>query len=234
MTTCRMLLFCAPLLVSLAVSCRHPPGGGGVGDGHAHRGGHAHATTPFADTKDYIAHLEKEDRAAWQKPDDVVASLGLKGSETLVDLGAGSGYFTFRFAGALPQGKVVAVDIDPAMLEHMRRRSEASGIGNIEVVQAGPDDPRVPARPDVVFMCNVLHHVEQPAPWLARVTSAMASGARLVIIEFKMGKLPMGPPDAMKIPGPDVIALARGAGCELIRQNTSLLPYQDVFIFAKR
>jgi hypothetical protein len=43
----------------------------------------------------YIAFLEREDRAAWQKPDAVVQALGLKGTETLVDLGAGSGYFSF-------------------------------------------------------------------------------------------------------------------------------------------
>jgi len=62
---------------------------------------------PFDDVAECIAFLEKPDRAVWQKPDDVIAALGLKGSETLVDIGAGSGYFTFRFAKALQHGKVI-------------------------------------------------------------------------------------------------------------------------------
>jgi predicted methyltransferase len=71
---------------------------------------------PFADVEKYIAFLERPDRAAWQKPDAVVAALGLAGTETVVDLGAGSGYFTFRFARALGAGKVVASDIAPEMI----------------------------------------------------------------------------------------------------------------------
>ena len=53
----------------------------------------------------YVAFLQKPERAIWQKPDDVVAALGLKGSETLVDVGAGSGYVTFRFAKQEPHGE---------------------------------------------------------------------------------------------------------------------------------
>ncbi len=60
---------------------------------------------PFAEVEKYIAFLDRADRAAWQKPGDVVTALGLKGTETVVDLGAGSGYFTFRFAKALPTGR---------------------------------------------------------------------------------------------------------------------------------
>jgi hypothetical protein len=55
-----------------------------------------------------IAFLERSDGAEWQKPDEVVSALGLKQTETVVDLGAGSGYFSFRFTKSVPKGKVVA------------------------------------------------------------------------------------------------------------------------------
>src|SRR6185369_50880 len=86
------------------------------------KGVEAGALRPFAETEKYIEFLERPDRAAWQKPDEVTAALHLSGSETLVDVGAGSGYFTFRFAKALPHGKVIATDIDPEMIRHVHHK----------------------------------------------------------------------------------------------------------------
>ena len=83
---------------------------------------------PFDDVEKYIAFLEKPERAIWQKPDDVVAALGLKGSETLIDVGAGSGYFTFRFAKALPHGKVIAADTEAEMIRHIHHKVMSDGI----------------------------------------------------------------------------------------------------------
>ncbi len=77
---------------------------------------------PFDGDEKYIAFLEKPERAVWQKPDDVVAALGLEGSETLIDVGAGSGYFTFRFAKALPRGKVIATDTEAEMIRHIHHK----------------------------------------------------------------------------------------------------------------
>ena len=71
---------------------------------------------PFAEVEKYIAFLDRPDRAAWQRPDEVVAALGLHGDETVLDLGAGSGYFSFRLARAVPRGKVVATDLEPEMI----------------------------------------------------------------------------------------------------------------------
>ncbi|MDI7268833.1 MAG: class I SAM-dependent methyltransferase, partial [Myxococcota bacterium] len=74
---------------------------------------------PFEEIEAYIAFLDRPDREAWQKPDAIVAALGLTGLEVVGDLGAGSGYFTFRFAEALPNGRMVAIDIEPEMVRHV-------------------------------------------------------------------------------------------------------------------
>ena len=60
---------------------------------------------PFEEVEKYIKFLERPDRAKWQKPEAVVQALGLKGTETVVDLGSGSGYFTFRLSKAVPKGR---------------------------------------------------------------------------------------------------------------------------------
>ena len=74
--------------------------------------------------------------------------LGLEGNETVVDLGAGSGYFAFRFAKALPRGKVIAADIEPEMIRHIHHKAMTSGIPNIEATLIQPDAPSVPVDVD--------------------------------------------------------------------------------------
>jgi len=188
---------------------------------------------PFKDVEKYIAFLERPDRAAWQKPDEVVVALGLKGAETVVDLGAGSGYFTFRIARALKTGKVVAIDVEPEMVRHLHHRAMTTGVKNVEVILGKADDPGLPAGVDLVFMCDVLHHVPGRAAWLAKLASGMKAGARLVVVEFKEGKLPEGPPEAAKIPRAEIVKLVTTAGFVLDHEKPDLLPYQTFLAFRK-
>jgi SAM-dependent methyltransferase len=188
---------------------------------------------PFEDVEKYIAFLDRPDRDKWQKPGEVIASLGLTGKETVLDLGAGSGYFTFRFAKALPGGKVVAADTEPEMIRHIHHKAMTEGIRNIEPKLVKPDDPAVPADADLVFLCDVLHHVTDRAAWLAKLDAEMKSGARLVVIEFKEGDLPEGPPKAAKIPRAEIVRLVAGAGLVLDSERPDLLPYQMLLVFHK-
>jgi 2-polyprenyl-3-methyl-5-hydroxy-6-metoxy-1,4-benzoquinol methylase len=188
---------------------------------------------PFAETEKYIEFLERPDRAAWQKPDAVVAALHLAGTETLVDVGAGSGYFTFRFARALPKGKVIATDIEPEMVRHIHHKVLTEGIANVKVVLADAKDPGADRDADVVFVCDVIHHVGEREAWLRKLASEMKPGARLIVIEFKEGKLPEGPPEGVKIPKAKLVSMLEGAGFSLQADEPKLLPYQTFLTFTK-
>jgi 2-polyprenyl-3-methyl-5-hydroxy-6-metoxy-1,4-benzoquinol methylase len=188
---------------------------------------------PFEDTAKYIAFLERPDRAAWQKPDAVVAALGLTGQEIIADVGAGSGYFAFRLARALPRGKVIALDVEPEMIRHIHHQVMTRGVHNLTTAFATPDDPSVPAETDLVFMCDVLHHVADRPAWLGKLSAEMKPGARLALIEFKEGKLPEGPPESVKLPRAQLIALATRAGLILDGEKPDLLPYQNFLTFRK-
>jgi SAM-dependent methyltransferase len=188
---------------------------------------------PFKDVEKYIAFLERPDRAKWQKPDDVVAALKLAGDETVVDVGAGSGYFSFRFARALPRGKVVAMDIAPEMVRHLHHKAMTEKVTNLEAVLSKPDEPTLPDGANVVFVCDVFHHVPDQAAWLGKLAGQMKTGARLVLIEFKQGKLPQGPPEKLKISRAKQLALATGAGLVLADEKPKLLPYQTYLVFRK-
>ncbi len=188
---------------------------------------------PFKDVEKYIAFLERPDRARWQKPDAVVAAMALAGDETLVDVGAGSGYFTFRFARALPRGQVVATDIAPEMVRHIHHKAMSEKVANVQAVVGQSDDPSIPEDANVVFVCDVLHHVPAPAAWLGKLASQIKSGTRVAIIEFKPGKLPQGPPEKLKIPRKKLLAMATEAGLVLDVEKPKLLPYQTFTVFRK-
>jgi SAM-dependent methyltransferase len=193
-----------------------------------------HGMRPFEEVEEYIAFLERADRAEWQRPDAVVAALDLSGSETIADVGAGSGYFTFRLAGALPQGRVRAIDIEPEMLRHIHHKATSTGVGNVDVVVATPDDPHVDGTEDLVFVCDVLHHVQGREQWLKRLHDEAKPGAKLVLVEFREGELPQGPPEAMKIPRDEMVAMVGAAGFELVGDRSDLLPYQSFLVFRRR
>ena len=192
-----------------------------------------HDLKPFEDTQKYIDFLERGDRAVWQKPDAVIRELRLSGAERVADVGAGSGYFTFRFARALPKGKVYAIDIEPAMLRHIHHKAMTEGVANIEVIKATPDDPMIPPGVDLVFVCDVIHHVKDREMWVKKLSMQMKKGAQLVVIEFKEGDLPKGPPAAVKISKSKLIDMILQKNFKLDMDKSDFLPYQTFLIFTR-
>jgi hypothetical protein len=89
---------------------QHAMGHGAMGHGH----GDKHR--PFGSVEQYIAHLDRKDRDTWQKPEAVIARLGLAPRAVVADVGAGSGYFALRLARHLPRGRVLAIDLEPDIL----------------------------------------------------------------------------------------------------------------------
>jgi arsenite methyltransferase len=81
-------------------------------------------------------------RDSWQQPDQVIRALDIQQGQHIADIGAGSGYFTFRFAEATgPIGKVYAVDVDSGMIDYIKQRSVEDGYLNVETILAEPQDP---------------------------------------------------------------------------------------------
>lgn len=177
---------------------------------------------------EYAKVLEDPSRDEWQKPHDVVMALDLKPTDVVADIGAGTGYFARRFAHHA--AKVYAVDIDEKLLAMARNQAPP----NLQTVLASPDDPRLPDRSiNLVFFCDVLHHIEHRPPYYAKLAKVLKPGGRLVVIEFHKKDLPIGPPPTMKLADQEVIAELQTAGF-VLSKRLDILPYQYFLFFERR
>lgn len=188
---------------------------------------------PFEQIEAYIQFLDREDRKIWQKPEEVVEAMQLKGNERVLDLGAGSGYFSFPISKKLTSGRLFAADVEPEMIRHIHHNAMLKGVQNIEVKLIDPKTPEIPENIDVVFMCDVMHHIANPVEWMTGVVKQLPSGAQFHIIEFKQGDIPNGPPESAKIAPEKLLDIAKSSGLALERQVDDLLPYQIYYIFKK-
>ena len=187
-----------------------------------------HQHHPPRSADEYAKVLEDPGRDAWQKPHEVISALKLRPDETIADIGAGSGYFARRFARHA--GKVYAVDIDPKLLELIRKNVPAE---SLQTLLATPDDPKLPdASIDTIFICDVLHHIDNRPQYYAKLAKALKPGGRIVNIDFYKRPLPVGPPVLMKLSEAEVEAEFKAAGFKLVRSET-FLPHQYFLEFVR-
>jgi ubiquinone/menaquinone biosynthesis C-methylase UbiE len=188
--------------------------------------------SPARDTQAYIAELEDPARDAYQKPEEVIAALGLRPGEVIADIGSGSGYFALRLARAVGEsGRVFAVDIDPDLIRHLNRRLRDAGVRNVQTVLVPPDDPLLPdASIDRFFFCDVWHHVGDRPRYLRLLKRMLRPGGQVVMIDFHKRALPVGPPASMKIAREDLVAEMDKNGFRVAAEHR-FLPYQYFLVF---
>jgi ubiquinone/menaquinone biosynthesis C-methylase UbiE len=198
--------------------------------GKEKRVGHKHKHDEYGnpdDLADYLQRLDGADRAAWQKPDEVIQALRLRPGDTACEIGSGSGYFSLRLARAVGErGHVFAVEADPRMLRVLRERIGAARISNVTPVFALREDPLLPPSScDLALIVDTFHHVPDPPTYLRRVMRALTPRGRIVNIDFREGELPVGPAADHKVSREEFLAVAAEAGLRLAGEQT-FLPYQ--------
>lgn len=188
--------------------------------------------TRFRDPAERARSWDAEERDAWQKPATVMRLLGLQRGDTVADIGAGTGYFTRLLSSMVgPNGRVYAVDIEQAMLDYVRERQDIQYPGNVTTVLAAPDDPRLPdGAIDLIFTANTWHHIDARLDYLGRLRRALKPNGRLVIVDWREGELPEGPPPGHKLSRDSVVEELQQAGWTLTTESVAL-PYQYLLIF---
>jgi ubiquinone/menaquinone biosynthesis C-methylase UbiE len=131
--------------------------------------------------------LERNERVDEEEPDVALDVLKIATGASVADIGAGSGYITVKLAKRVgPTGTVFANDLQPQMLEMLRRRLEKEKIANVTLVQGTIDDPKLPsASVDLELMVDVYHEFSQPQAMLRGLRQALKPGGRLVLLEYR-------------------------------------------------
>ena len=131
--------------------------------------------------------LVRSERVEEEQPDKALDAIGIKKGDMAADIGAGVGYFTWRMAERVgPMGKVYANDIQPRMIEELKKNVAARGLTNVVPVLGADDDPRLPAgKLDLELLVDVYHEFSKPREMLAKLRAALKPSGRLVLLEYR-------------------------------------------------
>jgi precorrin-6B methylase 2 len=181
-----------------------------------------------------IPWLDRPERENEENPPKVVEALELKGGEVVADLGAGTGYYTFRIAPKVGEkGKVLAVEIQDEMIAELKKRIETQKVTNVEIVKCTEKDPKLPeAGVDLLLMVDVYHEIAFPYEVMMAVRKALKPGGRVVFVEFRK--------EDPKVPIKEVHKMSEEqikkemAVVGLVHLKTvETLPWQHIAIFTK-
>jgi len=189
--------------------------------------------------KERVASWERPDRDQWQKPNEVIKALKLKNGTVVADIGAGSGYFTRKFAPAVaPKGKIYAVDIAADILEYLRQEARKQNLNNIEYIVSKEDDPMLPKNSvDLAFFADTTHHIANRVNFYRKLLPAIKKGGRMAIIDYPPEAHAKGfcphPPEEL-VPRAQVIREAEEAGFKLVREFTFIPEGRQYFLLFKK
>ncbi|NVO83898.1 class I SAM-dependent methyltransferase [Hymenobacter terrestris] len=130
--------------------------------------------------------LDRSDRAREEDTDQLLRALKLKPSDVVADIGAGTGYFTFKMSPLVPQGKVLAVDIQPEMLASLRATTAKLGANNVIPVRGTTQNPNLPAgQVDLVLLVDAYHEFDYPREMGRAIRQALSPDGRLALVEYR-------------------------------------------------
>jgi len=181
--------------------------------------------------------LESPDRDAWQKPEQIMDTLGIAERSKVADIGPGSGWFTIRLARRVgPNGLVYAEDVQRQMLEATRRRISREGLKNVETILGTDTNPNLPPRTlDAILMVDMYSEVDERdrVTFLRNLAAALKPTGRIGVVNYKPGQGGPGPApnEGVRVDGSAVEADARAAGLRVLRREN--LPFQYLMVLGR-
>jgi ubiquinone/menaquinone biosynthesis C-methylase UbiE len=193
--------------------------------------GRKYAGVMGANGADWLVRPERESE---EQPDAALDAIGIARGSAVADVGAGAGYMTWRLAARVgPAGKVYANDIQPKMLDLLRRNMEQRKIANVETVLGAIDDPRLPsAAIDLVLLVDVYHEFSEPQKMLRHIRESLKPDGRLVLLEYRAEdpNVPIRPEHKMTVEQARAEVEAEGYRLDKVLET---LPRQHILIFRK-
>jgi len=179
------------------------------------------------------AWLERPTREREERTDLLIGSLPLEADDVVADIGAGTGYFSIPIARRVPEGKVLAVDIQQEMLDIIERRQRNGAPANIEPVLGTINDPNLPSDGvDLILLVDAYHEFSHPYEMGAAMADALKPGGKLVLVEYRAEdpSVPIKP--LHKMTEAQSIREMQAVGLEHVRTE-DFLPQQHFMVFEK-
>jgi len=177
--------------------------------------------------------LEGPDRVQWNKPDLIMDALNIADGSIVADLGAGGGWFTARLAQRVgPKGLVYAEDIQPQMIEAIKRRVQRENLVNVRTVLGTTKDSGLPHGLDAVVIVGAYHEMEDPVALLKDAAESLKPQGRIGVVEYAAGAGGPGPDPDQRVSPDTVIKGARAAHLQVISQD-SIPPFMYMIILGK-
>jgi len=179
--------------------------------------------------------LERPEREAEEKPELLLQGLKLKSGDAVADIGAGTGYYSWRIAGAVGEkGLVYAVDIQQEMLDLLAKNMAERKITNVKGVLGTITDPKLPPRSvDVVLMVDVYHEFDHPHEMAAAICKALKPGGRVVFVEFRAEDPQVPIKEVHKMSEAQVRKEMSVQPLQWV-ETIETLPWQHIIIFKKK
>ena len=177
--------------------------------------------------------LERPSRELQEQPQLVVDLLDLEVDDAVADIGAGTGYMAVRLAEKVPNGEVLAVDIQPEMLDLLNERLQEDGITTVTTVQGDEADPHLsPASIDLALMVDAYHEFEYPYEMMQHLREALKPGGRVVLAEYRAENPLILIKRLHKMSEKQVKREMRAIGLQWVETDESL-PQQHLLFFEK-
>ena len=183
--------------------------------------------------------LEAPDREQWQKPDQIMDTIGIAEGSKVAELGAAGGWFTLQLAERVgPNGRVYAEDIQRAMLDGISRRMQSENLTNVTTVLGTPSDPHLPPALDAALINDAFHEMDYPddptvvVTLLRNVAQSLKPQGRLGIVDWTPGSGGPGPEAKHRVDPTRVIKAANAAGLELIKRE-DVPPFVFLLVFGR-
>lgn len=178
--------------------------------------------------------LERPSREAQEQPTKLVNALELKPTDVVADIGAGTGFFSFRIAKKVKQGKVLAVDIQPEMLEMIEFLKKENNITNVEPILGTISDPNLPANSvDLALMVDAYHEFSYPYEMMQGIVKGLKKGGLVVLVEYRKENPFIAIKALHKMTQQQARKEMQAQGLQW-RETKSFLPTQHVMIFEKK
>lgn len=185
----------------------------------------------------FVKLFEIESREVYGQRHEILKLLDVKPGQNIIDLGAGTGFYTFMLAEAVgAKGEVLAIDIAPAFVDAIQDKADKHGINNVQVRRSSDIGFEAePGKYDLVLVCDVYHHFEYPHRMNTLIAKSLRPGGRLVVIDFKReeGKSRQWVLDHVRA-GEDIVrAEIQQSGLKFKSSNTDLLTEDYILTFQK-